>query len=89
MSLEKFDDDCPGCRPAAMDIETGERMPDDSAVMKLAFAWFETLNRSEKEVWHRCTCQNSRTPLDLWQFETLARDMQLFMDRHSDKEVKK
>jgi len=65
MSLQKHDDDCPGCRPALVNTKTGQPYPANSpqmiAVMKV---WNQT-NLIERQAWHRVTCQNSRSPSDL------------------------
>jgi hypothetical protein len=43
MSIEKFDDDCPGCRPAIIDIKTKKVLPDDHPVMAAMLRiWAET-----------------------------------------------
>jgi hypothetical protein len=67
MSIKVYDEDCPGCKPAALDPTTGKLLPDDHPLMqRILRAWGQT-TRAQREAWHRCTCQNSRD----------ARDMQL------------
>ena len=65
MSLERFDDECPGCRPTMMDVKTGRLFADDSAEMvAVSRLWGET-TPDERRAWHRFTCQNSRAPADM------------------------
>jgi hypothetical protein len=65
MSIKVYDEDCPGCKPAAMDPATGKVLPDDHPLMRrILRAWGQT-TRAQREAWHRCTCQNSRDSLDL------------------------
>jgi hypothetical protein len=74
MSIKIYNEDCSGCRPAAMDPKTGEVLPDDHPLMqRILRAWGQT-SRTQREAWHKVnkvTCQNSRDPRDLklaWQF---------------------
>lgn len=65
MPREYFDDECPGCRPAMMDVKTGRPFADDSAEMKVVnHLWGET-TAEERRAWHRVTCQNSQSLVDL------------------------
>jgi hypothetical protein len=66
MSREVFDDNCPGCRPAILDIQTGKVLPNDDPLMvKMLGVWAET-TFSERQAYHRVMCLNSRDPLDLF-----------------------
>jgi hypothetical protein len=65
MSLKYFEDDCPGCRPALLDMETKKPMPEDSPQMQAVLAVWDTTTPEERQAFHRFTCQNSRTPEDL------------------------
>ena len=65
MSKQNFDDQCPGCRPALVDAQTGKVMAHDSPQMKCVLAvWAET-TRKEREAFHRFTCLNSREDGDM------------------------
>jgi hypothetical protein len=65
MSIKIYDEDCPGCRPAAMDPATGQVLPDDHPLMqRILRAWGQT-SRAQRAAWHKVTCQNSRDPHDL------------------------
>ena len=62
MSMAKYEDDCKGCRPAAIDLKTNEVMPPDHPVsLGMAVAW-EKADRRTRVAWHAVTCQNSRRP---------------------------
>lgn len=60
MSREKFDANCPGCRPVLLDVRTGKTFPDDSPAMKAINRVWHNMTLPEKEAWHEFTCQNSR-----------------------------
>lgn len=65
MSWDKYDDDCPGCRPVLIDPTTGKVSPPDSPEMKAIMEVWQLTTLTERQAWHRFTCQNSRTPGDL------------------------
>ena len=62
MSLERFQENCRGCKPVLISFETGTAMPDDHPAMKAIFGVWDQLSKLEKEAWHAFTCQNSREP---------------------------
>jgi len=71
----EFSDDCPGCRPAIMDLRTQKVLPEDSPEMvAIAVMWAET-TLNERLVFHRVTCRNSRDPNDLKIFTQLGERM--------------
>jgi hypothetical protein len=66
MSLEKYDDNCPGCRPAFLNLETNEVLPEDDPIMvKVLAIWAET-SVAERRAYHRVMCLNSRDAIDLF-----------------------
>jgi hypothetical protein len=65
VSFQEFDDECHGCKPAMMNIETGRVEPDDSPSMKIVLRVWSKTTLAERQAWHRVTCQNSRTLVDL------------------------
>jgi hypothetical protein len=65
MSREIFQDECPGCRPAVVDVTTGEPMPDDSPLVRSVQRVWARTQRFEREAFHRVTCLNSRQPTDM------------------------
>lgn len=76
MSWDTFSDDCPGCRPVIVDLQTGQPMPDDSEVMQKVLAFWRRTSRKERQVFHRITCQNSRVPSDLRIMQDLGARME-------------
>jgi len=65
MSRDRFDDECPGCRPAMMDVKTGRLFADDSAEMSAVNRLWGATTPEERRAWHRFTCQDSRAPEDM------------------------
>jgi hypothetical protein len=66
MSLSEFDDNCPGCRPAIIDVKTKKILPDDDPVMvAMMKIWGET-SIYERRAYHRVMCLNSRDAIDLF-----------------------
>jgi len=62
-----FCDDCEGCRPAFLDIETGKALPDDHPTMKTALeVWWE-VPKEVRRAFIYVTFHNSHDPeyLDL------------------------
>ena len=76
MSLEKYDPNCPGCRPAIFDLNTQAVLPDDHPVMVKIFKVYDAASLLEKRAWHAVTCKNSRAVLDMALAEDLVRRMQ-------------
>ena len=65
MSIEKFDDNCPGCRPAILDLKTGKVLPDDNPVMAKMLGIWATTTLAQRQAYHRVMCLNSRETVDL------------------------
>jgi hypothetical protein len=76
VSLAAHDDECPGCRPAILNVETRTLLPDDSPMMQIVLRVWRALSLHEKQAWHRFTCQNSRTPFDMQLAETFGKHVQ-------------
>ena len=66
MSIQQFDDNCPGCRPAILDVQTGKLLPDDHPVMAKMLGIWATTTLGQRQAYHRVMCLNSRDPLDLF-----------------------
>lgn len=81
MSIEVFSDDCPGCRPAMINLATGERFPDDSPPMLAVLEVWKNTTVGQRLAWHRVTCQNSRTEMDLLFCQGLQRLLQTALER--------
>jgi hypothetical protein len=65
MSLDRFNDDCPGCQPVLLDAKTRRPMPEDSPEVQAVLKVWATTTRAEREAFHRICCLNSREPGDL------------------------
>jgi hypothetical protein len=65
MSDDHFDDECPGCRPAMVDVKTGCLCADDSVEMTIVNRLWSKTTIEERRAWHRVTCQNSRSLVDV------------------------
>lgn len=76
MSMEKHDDNCPGCQPALVDLRTKRPLPPDSPEMQAVNRVWAQTNLIERRAWHAVTCQNSRSPSDLRLAEGIAKRMQ-------------
>jgi hypothetical protein len=66
MSLREFDDNCPGCRPAIVDIKTKEVLPDDHPIMRSMLEVWAKTSIGERRAYHRVMCLNSRDAIDLY-----------------------
>lgn len=55
MSQEKFNNDCPGCKPVLLDAKTKTALPDDSPAMIAIMKIWKTLTLEERESFHRFT----------------------------------
>ena len=76
MSIQQFDDNCPGCRPAILDVKTGKVLPDDDPIMAKILAIWANTTLGEREAFHRVMCLNSREPLDLFLVRGLTDKLQ-------------
>jgi hypothetical protein len=81
MSRTAYSDNCEGCRPAILDVETGKVLEDNNPAMRKILAIWETTTLEEREAYHAVMCLNSRKPDDVAvvqsimnKFEHLMRD---------------
>lgn len=65
MSRHAFDPLCPDCRPALLDTETGETLPNDHPIMLAVNAVWDASSREDQEAFHRVTVHNGRNASDL------------------------
>lgn len=72
MSLDRFDDECSGCRPQMVDTRTVRPFADDSAEMVIVNRLWSETTADERRAWHRFTCQNSRSLVDVQIVKTFA-----------------
>ncbi len=73
MSLEAFEEECDGCKPALLDAKTMQPYPPESPEMKAVMAVWEKTTKEERVAWHAVTCQNSRSPADVIPAGAVAR----------------
>lgn len=64
MSIEKFDDECPGCRPVLINTETGQVLSEEHPQMQVVNKLWQETTKAEREAYHRVCCQNSRANAD-------------------------
>jgi hypothetical protein len=76
MSLQKYDDNCPGCRPAIMDLKTKQVLPDDHPLMVKMLAIWEKTSIGERRAYHRVMCLNSRDAIDLFIVNGVVRKLE-------------
>lgn len=75
MSRIMFDDNCPGCRPAMLNPQTGEILKPDSPEMQVINdVWAHTTFR-ERLAFHRVCCLNSRMTYELIIVRDLSKRM--------------
>ena len=62
MTIDKFSDDCPGCRPAVLNEKTGQHVADDHPVMQAVLKMWGETTFDERKAYHAVICQNSNDP---------------------------
>lgn len=65
MSIEKFDDNCPGCRPVILDIVTHKPLPESDPAMQKMLAIWARSSYEQREAFHNVMCNNSRDAYEL------------------------
>jgi hypothetical protein len=75
MSVDRFDDQCPGCRPCLVDVTSGEVLSENSPPMRAVLTMWAKTTRSEREAFHRVACLNSRAAVDVLIVEMLGAQM--------------
>ena len=61
----EYDDNCPGCRPAIQDRNTGEVLPDDHPqTIAIRKCFYEDFTLAERQAYHRALFQSSTAPYD-------------------------
>lgn len=83
MSHGNFEDDCKGCKPVLIDLQTRKPMAEDTPEMQAVLkVWAET-TLAERQAFHRMTCLNSRAPEDLAVAAMLTERIQkILLDRN-------
>ena len=63
MEDHEFCDSCPGCRPAMLDMKTGQPLPDDDPIMvAVNRAWDTQTSFAQRRAYIEVTLKNSRDP---------------------------
>jgi hypothetical protein len=75
MSRDRYNDDCPGCRPALLDVNTGKPLKADDPIMVATNKAFDGSSRAIRQAFHNFTCNNSRDPMDLMLVDKLRERM--------------
>lgn len=65
MSWDTFDDNCPGCKPTMVELDSGKVLPDDHPQMVALLKMWRETTIHERRAWHAFTCQNLRDPLTM------------------------
>jgi hypothetical protein len=76
MSLQEYQDNCPGCRPAIVDVKTGVILPDDDPMMVRMLAVWATTSVAQRRAYHRVMCLNSRDAIDLFIVNQIVRKLE-------------
>jgi len=72
MSCDKFDPNCPGCRPAVIDPSTGKVLSADDPFMVIVNKVFDESTLDDQEAFWRVTVKNSPDPNDLAKMKSLS-----------------
>jgi len=59
---EEFEDDCPECRPALIDTQTGQVLPEDHPTMRAVMRVWKDTSLAGRRAFHAFTCLNVRDP---------------------------
>lgn len=62
MSRDRFEEECPGCRPVLIDVKTGQACAPDSREQQVINALWDKTTKADRVAWHAVTCLNSRVP---------------------------
>jgi hypothetical protein len=80
MPWDAFSDDCPGCRPAILDVRTKRPLPDDHPIMQAMLEVWKGTTLEQRRAYHAVMCDNSRKPEHL---NTVQEIIGKFMERAS------
>lgn len=74
MEDHAFCDHCPGCRPAILNVQTGESLPPDDPIMiAVNQIWDKETTYAQRKAFIEVTLHNSRTPYDMELFQQVSR----------------
>ena len=72
MSIEEFEDNCEGCKPALLDVKTKRPYPADSPEVKAMMVVWEGTTREERVAYHNVCCNNSLDQKDMLAAQQVA-----------------
>lgn len=82
----EFCDDCPGCRPALLDLDTKQPLASDHPTMKLVNeVWDDESSYAERKAFIEVTLHNSKIPVEIKLFQQLWRKIQVKLDKDEEK----
>lgn len=74
MPDHEFCDDCPGCRPAMLDMKTGEVLAADNPIMvKVNEIWDHQTTYAQRRSFIEVTLHNSQNLVDLQRMEEVSK----------------
>lgn len=82
MSIDRFEDECPGCRPCLIDVKTGQPMGEDEPAMRAAMRVWRGTQRFEREAFHRVCCLNSRNAMDMLVMQSILARIKAQLEAH-------
>ena len=80
ISCDKFDPKCQGCRPALIDVDSGEVFPKTHPLMIIVNSVWDDASVEEQEAFWNVTVKNSRDPKHLALTEVLNKRIQEKME---------
>jgi hypothetical protein len=82
---DRFDDECPGCRPMLVDPKTMQPYADDSVEMRAVNRVWSATTLEERQAFHRFTCLSSRAVGDVLRVKALSDRLVSFREQQQRK----
>lgn len=77
-----FCDSCSGCRPALLDADTHQPLPDDHPTMQVVMPLWWSVSRDVRRAFIYVTLHNSRDPDDLHLAQDFIRKVEQALTTH-------
>lgn len=78
MEDHEFCDDCPGCRPALLDVENQKQLPDDDPIMiEVNKIWDGETTYAQRRAFIKVTLHNSRNAMDVARFQEVTQKIEI------------
>lgn len=78
MEDHEFCDDCSGCRPALLDMETKQPLSNDDPIMiSVNKVWDDDTTYAQRRAFIEVTLHNSRNPLDMVRAQEVAQKFEV------------